>query len=27
LKNELVKLGLKCGGKLEERANRLWLIK
>ena len=27
LKSELIKLGLKCGGRLEERAHRLWLIK
>ena len=27
LKNELMNLGLKCGGRLEDRASRLWMIK
>lgn len=27
LKSELIRLGLKCGGKLEDRAQRLWDIK
>lgn len=27
LKSELMRLGLKCGGKLEDRAQRLWDIK
>jgi len=27
LKHELMRLGLKCGGTLKERASRLWQIK